>query len=57
MLRVDCTIYSFCVRFRAHNLSSYKLNRQRNNRINGYNCRGIAVMCVQCILRIDDNAK
>jgi hypothetical protein len=26
---------------------SYELNRQRNNRINGCNCRGIAVMCVQ----------
>jgi hypothetical protein len=38
-------------------LSSYELNRQRNNRINGCNCRGIAVMCVQCILRTDDNAK
>jgi hypothetical protein len=27
-------------------LSSYELNRQRNNRINGCNCRGIAVMFV-----------
>jgi hypothetical protein len=27
-------------------VSSYKLNRQRNNRINGCNCRGIAVMFV-----------
>jgi hypothetical protein len=38
-------------------LSSYELNRQRNNRINGCNCRGIAVMFVQCILRTDDDAK
>jgi hypothetical protein len=38
-------------------VSSYELNRQRNNRINGCNCRGIAVMCVQCILRTDDNVK
>jgi hypothetical protein len=27
-------------------LSSHELNRQRNNRINGCNCRGIAVMFV-----------
>jgi hypothetical protein len=27
-------------------LSSYELNRQRNNRINGCNCRGIVVMFV-----------
>jgi hypothetical protein len=38
-------------------LLSYKLNRQRNNRINGCNCRGIAVMCVQCTMRIDDKVK
>jgi hypothetical protein len=38
-------------------VSSYELNRQRNNRINGCNCRGIAVMCVQCTMRIDDNVK
>jgi hypothetical protein len=42
---------------RRSGLSSYELNRQRNNRINGCNCRGIAVMFVQCILRTDDDAK
>ena len=38
-------------------VSSYELNRQRNNRINECNCRGIAVMCVQCIMHTDDDAK
>ena len=38
-------------------LSSYELNRQRNNRINECNCRGIAVMCVQCTMRTDDAVK
>jgi hypothetical protein len=38
-------------------LLSYELNRQRNNRINGCNCRGIAVMFVQCTMRTDDNVK
>jgi len=38
-------------------LSSYELNRQRNNRINGCNCRGIAVMFVQCKFRTDDKVK
>ena len=38
-------------------VSSYELNRQRNNRINECNCRGIAVMCVQCTMRTDDDAK
>jgi hypothetical protein len=42
--------------FSSH-LLSYELNRQRNNRINGCNCRGVAVMFVQCILRTDDNVK
>ena len=41
----------------TYNLSSYELNRQRNNRINGCNCRGIAVMFVQYILRTDDYVK
>jgi len=38
-------------------VSSYELNRQRNNRINGCNCRGIVVMFVQCIFCIDDKVK
>ena len=38
-------------------VSSYELNRQRNNRINGCNCKGIAVMCVQCTMRTDDKVK
>jgi len=59
---MDCTIYSFAfdsglITCRAHNLSSYELNRQRNNRINGCNCRGIAVMFVQCKFRTDDKVK
>jgi hypothetical protein len=45
------------MRGRTMRVSSYELNRQRNNRINGCNCRGIAVMFVQCILRTDDDAK
>jgi hypothetical protein len=36
---------------------SYELNWQRNNRINGCNCRGIAVMCVQCVFCTDDKVK
>ena len=36
---------------------SYELNRQRNNRTNGCNCRGIAVMCVQRVFRTDDKVK
>ena len=38
-------------------VSSYELNRQRNNRINGCNCRGIVVMLVQCIMRTDHDVK
>jgi hypothetical protein len=47
--RVDCG--------RPFLVLSYELNRQRNNRINGCNCRGIAVMCVQCTMRTDDKVK
>ena len=42
---------------RSSIVSSYELNRQRNNRINECNCRGIAVMCVQCTMRTDDKVK
>jgi len=38
-------------------LSSYELNRQRNNRINECNCRGIAVMFVQCTMRTNNDTK
>ena len=38
-------------------LLSYELNRQRNNRTNECNCRGIAVMCVQYVLPIYDKIK
>jgi hypothetical protein len=38
-------------------LSSYELNRQRNNRINECNCRGIAVMYVQYTMRTSYDAK
>jgi len=38
-------------------LLSYELNRQRNDCIIGCNCRGIAVLCVQCVLRTDDKVK
>jgi len=40
-----------------HDLSNYELNRQRNNRINECNCRRIAVMCVYCTMRTDNDAK
>jgi hypothetical protein len=34
-------------------LLSYELNRHRNNYINGCNRRGLAVICVQCVLRTE----
>jgi len=38
-------------------LSSYELNRQRNNRINECNYRGIAVMFVQYTMRTNNKVK
>jgi hypothetical protein len=42
---------------RASLLLSYELNQQRNNPINGCNCRGIAVRCVYCTMRTNDKVK
>ena len=55
----DSKILSSCLLTRRGitGVLSYELNRQRNNRINGCNCRGIALMCVQCTMRTDDDAK